>query len=256
MISIPTQIWLLPYDACLELEPKEGWPLSSASDQKRLKSIRHDSTRNQFALARLLAFAALKENYGPQAATWRIGYGEKGRPLLKDCPIDAPDISLSHTHGIVAFGLTQNGLIGVDVEDQDRKVDIHLLAKEVFSPTESASFQNMASFSEQQRFFFQNWTLKEAYTKALGLGLYAAFRSIEMTLRAENQFRLESPAKDDPHPPEAWNLHHRVLFDSIHTAFAHLPTADDLEPKKWQTGPICPLTICGHLFNVIQIIKI
>lgn len=248
-----TEVWLLAYDPHFELEPKQGWPLSSASDQKRLNAIRHKGTRTQFALSRLLAQSVLAQCYGPEAETWLIGRGEKGRPLVLCHNEHCPDISISHTNGMVAFALTDTGLIGVDVEDGTRDVDIHLLAKEVFSPKESTGFQDLP-IPAQRDFFFKCWTLKEGYTKALGLGLYASFRSIEINTAGPNPLVLQTPAKDDPHQPRAWRIHHHVFLNSFHTAVAHLAESSCTESAAWQSHRLS-LELADRKFNVIRLIS-
>lgn len=238
MKSIFPQVWLLAYDPKKPLAPVDQWRFFSPSDHKRFTSIRHKDTRTQFALARLLAGSVLEENYGGRAAHWTIGYEERGRPRLENCPQDAGRISISHTPGMVAFALSPRGVIGVDVENQSRKADIHLLSREVFSQGESAHFNNLSA-SAQRRFFFKCWTLKEAYTKALGLGLYAAFRSIEMQSAAQEGIVLKNPAPDDPYPNRLWSLHHTIFFESFHVAIAHMDPAS-LYPgaDQWHVRPL------------------
>ncbi len=239
LTSISPRAWLLLYPPDFELvrlgEGLEDFRFS-ISERQRLKSIRHKDTRNQFALARSLARAVLSEEYGRSSEKWQIGYNEKGRPRLQNCPTEVPDISISHTAGMVAFAISPKGLIGVDVENCNRRVDIHLLAREVFSSSESLYFNNLSSALDRKKYFFQNWTLKEAYTKALGLGLYAGFRSIEINSFGQEIF-LQSPAKDDPYSVGSWCFNHQVILGAFHVAVAHWSEISPSMSMTWKIHP-------------------
>lgn len=225
MKSILPQVWLLIYDPGKIVIPVDQLHLFSTSDHKRFAAIRHKDTRTQFALARLLAGSVLEKTFGNQALEWTIGYEKKGRPRLEDCSNNiTAHISISHTAGMVAFAVSPSGLIGVDVENQSRKTDIELLAREVFSNGESTHFNTLSSMARRS-YFFQCWTLKEAYTKALGLGLYAAFRSIEMQATAADEIILQNKAPDDPHSALSWHLYHTIVMGSFHVAIAHMNTS-------------------------------
>jgi len=259
MTSTLLNVWLLVYAAELHSIPKATWPLSSAADQKRLNAFRHQGAQAQFALARLLAAAALENTFGCEARQWLIAYGEKGRPRLENCPNDTLDISISHTNGMVAFAFTQQGLIGVDVEDQERNADIELLAREVFSPSESARFHTLSSAARKD-YFFKCWTLKEAYTKALGLGLYAGFRTIEFEtfesgIVAAQNHQLKIQAPDDPNPMSAWCFHHQIVRSSLHVAVAHLTPDGGNNSLNWRQQTIS-LTLAGYTFNAIQLTSV
>lgn len=250
MTPIHTQVWLLLYNMQERFMPDGGWRLTSDSDQKRLTAIRHEDTRAQFALTRLLIPWVLHKQFGSHSAKWTIGYNEKGRPELGNSHCNVPDISISHTSGMVAFAMTDMGIIGVDVENQSRKVDIELISREVFSKEESARFHRLSSLG-QRSFFFQRWTLKEAYTKALGLGLYAGFKSIEIENRpGRNDIRLKRSASDDQHPSDSWRFYHDLHFTSFHVAVALLVDADHPKTLCWQIQPTL-IDLAGQTFKAI-----
>lgn len=60
--------------------------------------------------------------------------------------------------------------------------------------------------SEQLKRFFWMWTLKEAYTKALGLGLGFDFRRIEFDV-------VEGIVRVDGKVPEGWRFNKFVIND-------------------------------------------
>lgn len=206
-------------------------------------------------MARLLAATVLEQSFGREAALWEIGYDERGRPRLENCPQDSPDISISHTSGMVAFAVSPEGLIGVDVEEHNRKADIQQLAREVFSPAESIRFQDIALPAARRNFFFKCWTLKEAYTKALGLGLYAAFRSIEMEITDSDVVSLLNPAPDDHHSVPRWHFYHNIYLNSFHVAIAHMNASCPPGCLAWHMRPTS-VKVAGHRFDVLHLTQV
>lgn len=252
MKSMSPQVWLLTYNPEDQTPPEGHGRFASDSDHKRYVSFRHKGARTQFAMARLLAAAVLEQSFGREAARWVIGYEDRGQPRLENCPRNSPNISISHTSGMVAFAVSPEGLIGVDVEDHRRKADIQLLAREVFSPAESMRFQDIAFPAARRNFFFKCWTLKEAYTKALGLGLYAAFRSIEMEITSADVVSLINPAPDDRNSARKWHLYHNIYLNSFHVAIAHMNASYHPGRLAWHMRPTS-LEVAEHRFNVLHL---
>jgi 4'-phosphopantetheinyl transferase len=79
--------------------------------------------------------------------------------------------NLANTAGLVVCAVSvAHGSIGVDVERIDRTVDFMAVAHRCFSAAEAAAVQALP-LAERPRRFFEYWTLKESYVKALGVGL-------------------------------------------------------------------------------------
>lgn len=83
---------------------------------------------------------------------------------------DRWEFNLSYTQGGVFFAFTQHGSIGVDIEDTAQDIEAIEIARDFFHPIE---YQEMLALSPplQKRRFFQIWTAKEAFVKAVGRGL-------------------------------------------------------------------------------------
>ncbi|HWK55182.1 MAG TPA: 4'-phosphopantetheinyl transferase superfamily protein, partial [Hyphomicrobiales bacterium] len=60
--------------------------------------------------------------------------------------------------------------VGVDVEHALREVAAEALTARFFAPEELQALQSLPE-ADRNEYFFRLWTLKEAYVKALGLGL-------------------------------------------------------------------------------------
>jgi 4'-phosphopantetheinyl transferase len=95
-----------------------------------------------------------------------------GRPYLRGC--DHIDLSLSHTGDLIAAAITTRGLIGVDVEPRARPLHGRGTEQRICTPRELTRLRTLPEDRRNPR-LIQHWTLKEAYTKALGQGLNFPF---------------------------------------------------------------------------------
>jgi 4'-phosphopantetheinyl transferase len=111
--------------------------------------------------------------------------GQYGRPYVS-APSSAVGLSfsLSHTAGLVGTAVDSGaqcaageGRVGLDVEYVDRAIEPEEIAADVLTPGELISMRNLKPW-DRRRYFFRLWTMKEAYLKALGLGLAVDPRSV------------------------------------------------------------------------------
>ncbi|KQV20073.1 MULTISPECIES: 4'-phosphopantetheinyl transferase superfamily protein [unclassified Kitasatospora] len=141
-------------------------------DWSRYLDLAHPSVRDRYAASRVLLKRAGAAVLRADPDTLELGYGPTGRPYLRGC--DQVDISLSHTDDLLLVGLTTRGLIGVDAERADRPMYGRGLGRHVCTPYELVS---LAALPEQDRnpSLVRLWTLKEAYSKAIGQGMQFSF---------------------------------------------------------------------------------
>jgi 4'-phosphopantetheinyl transferase len=93
---------------------------------------------------------------------------EKGRPFLPEQPGCCFSFSSCRLGYLGAWSSTQP--IGVDIEDQTRRLEATELSQWYFSRAEAKAVEG-AGERTRMRTFFQLWTLKEAALKSIGEGL-------------------------------------------------------------------------------------
>jgi len=158
-------------------------------ERERHARFRFERDRDIYLVAHALLRRMLARVTGVAPEALEFSAGEHGRP-----EISAPEgatafrFNLSHTHGLVACAVCRGADIGVDVEYCERRVELMGVAKHVFSETEVAGLAALSGGAQRDR-FFELWTLKEAYIKAIGKGLSAPLRSITF-----------DPTRPDPVP--------------------------------------------------------
>ena len=85
------------------------------------------------------------------------------------------EFSSSHS-GDLGIIVTGPSPLGVDIEALERPIDYLAFAEHCFTDIEQADIRR-ARGSERRKAFFNCWTGKEAYVKAIGVGLSKSLRS-------------------------------------------------------------------------------
>jgi 4'-phosphopantetheinyl transferase len=132
-------------------------------------------------------------------ATWRFETNPYGRPrIVQEDGVPSMHFSLSHTHGLAACMVATSADVGVDAEAESRNLDMATLAPRIMSPSELSRFQS-ASTAAQRRQFLSLWTLKEAFTKARGLGLNLPVEKLSFFVNGHTiHFGCSADVEDKP----------------------------------------------------------
>ncbi|MGA5521096.1 4'-phosphopantetheinyl transferase family protein [Streptomyces pseudogriseolus] len=111
-----------------------------------------------------------------------------GRPVLRGLGADLR-VSLTHTEELIVVGVSRAGRVGVDAEPAGRRISWERLRDRVCTAAEA---DMLAALPEEQRTdrFLRLWTVKEAYTKALGHGMRRRFSAVGFEWDAAGATRL------------------------------------------------------------------
>jgi 4'-phosphopantetheinyl transferase len=135
----------------------------------------------------------------------RICYGPYGKPYLEEeVEKDKLQFNLSHSHGLALYAFTRGRKIGVDLEYIRRMPDFGQIADRFFSQNENSAL-NALPESQRQEAFFNCWTRKEAYIKAIGNGLMHPLNSFDVSLVPGEPARLLN-VEGDPEEASRWVL--------------------------------------------------
>jgi 4'-phosphopantetheinyl transferase len=155
------------------------------SDDELAKAERFhsDLDRARYIVGRAALRRVLADRLGCSPAAIRLSYGRNGKPMLEGGRGHV-EFNLAHSGGDAIIALAGRAAIGVDIEFLRPIADVESLARLVFSDVERREF---ALAPDPVSAFLNGWTRKEAYVKALGLGLTAPLSEITVSLsgRAE-----------------------------------------------------------------------
>lgn len=150
--------------------------LLSPAEQQRAHRFHFERDQRRYIVSqgglRILVGRYLK--IGPRQI--EFSQGARGKPALAASSLtpDAPGelrFNLSHSYEVALYAFAWNRDLGIDVEHIRPVADTDQIVRRFFAPQEQAVF---FALPDDQRLgaFFQCWTRKEAFIKALGEGLY------------------------------------------------------------------------------------
>ena len=151
----------------------------SGAELARADRYALERDRIQFAVARGLLRQLLGAYAGHPPPEVAIVEGPAGKPQA-DLGLK---FNLSHSGDLVAFAVASDREVGIDVERIDPDVDVLGLAGRFFSPGEIAALRVLPG-EECMVGFFRCWTRKEAFLKAIGLGLSRPLHDFDVSLEA------------------------------------------------------------------------
>ncbi len=131
-------------------------------------------------------------------------YGAQGKPALVSTPDLPLYFNLAHSHGLALVAVTPDCELGVDLEALRTLSDMEAVAKRFFSPQEYEQYRTVSA-EKKPRAFFNCWTRKEAYIKAIGLGLTQSLDEFDVTLLPGVPPKIVR-IQDDGHAAEKWTL--------------------------------------------------
>jgi 4'-phosphopantetheinyl transferase len=201
-------VWLVRLDPAPEQVESQGRALS-ADEWERAHRFRFDKHRRQYVVGRgaLRALAAAYLGSGIRPEEVKFSYGPRGKPFLAP-PFDSRSLqlNLSNSHELALVGFVLGREIGVDIELMRPMTDCEEIAERFFSASERQMLRSIP-FPAKQEAFFNCWTRKEAYLKAVGEGLAAPLDSFDVTLALGEPPRMLS-LKGDATRAAGWFFHH------------------------------------------------
>ena len=126
--------------------------------------------------------------------------------------------NLSHSHEIIVYALTIGTPIGVDVEYPKHNIDYDGIAQRFFSINECRQLKALP-VEDKKTAFYNAWTRKEAYIKAVGEGLSHPLDTFDVTLLPHEPARLTRLAKQ-PELLAEWTLEKFTPFPGYYGAYA------------------------------------
>jgi 4'-phosphopantetheinyl transferase len=170
----------------------DGWRVLSTDERERAARFVFDRDRETYVLAHVLLRLALSHRAPVPPEHWRFRTGPYGRPEVAGSE-DRLGLrfSLSHTVGLAVCTVTTGSPVGVDAEAMGRRVPLELAGR-CLAPAERAALAVLPAAEQPER-FLEHWTLKEAFLKALGIGLSYPLERISFCVAPGGAVEVELP---------------------------------------------------------------
>ena len=143
----------------------------SRKECETITKIRSAEKRHESLVTKALARFVLSHSCRIAPEAVRFCVNPHGKPALLPGVSSVPvRFNLSHCPGLAGCVMTLDADIGLDMEAQNRCVNLDL-ARRFFSLPEIMQLEKIQDSGARQALFLKLWTLKEAYVKAVGKGL-------------------------------------------------------------------------------------
>jgi len=175
----------------------------SAAERARRDRLLRPEDQEAFTVCR----AALRQRLGAQLgrapSTLVFAENRYGKPHLIDRAL-CFNVSHSADHALIA--ISSHDEVGVDIEHQRPLHDMMALARRSFSPREQDALWRLPA-PLRCAGFFRCWSRKEAFIKAIGMGLSFSLDRFDVTLDPRVPARLLD-IRSPQHAAAGWILHH------------------------------------------------
>ncbi len=204
----------------------------SAEERARYRRFHFDVDREVFLMAHALVRAVLGEWAGLAPSALRFQTAENGKPAVAvGTSGEEIQFNLSHTRELVACAVSRACPLGVDVEGIDVERDVSGVARRVLSAVEHSDWNSRTGEARARR-FFEYWTLKEAYIKALGVGLDQPLRDLTFTILPGGRATVSTAEHDRP-----WLLRTYEPVDGVLLSVALQPVAPEVPIRVEERTP-------------------
>jgi 4'-phosphopantetheinyl transferase len=187
------------------------------NERSRAAQFRVCRPRESFILTRAALRHLLGHYLGQDPVSICLQYGTNGKPALS--LTSELRFNVAHSGDIAAIALTQGCEVGIDLEQIRPIPDLEQIAATSFCNEEATEINSLPP-AERERAFFACWTRKEAYVKAIGIGLSRPLDSFRVTVRPEPPATLMF-LEDEISASESWTLHDLGLGPDYAGAIAY-----------------------------------
>ncbi|MCX4571650.1 4'-phosphopantetheinyl transferase superfamily protein [Streptomyces sp. NBC_01571] len=212
-------------------------------DWPRYRQTAAPAGRLRFAASRMVLKHTAAAALQLPADALDLAYRPGGRPHLRG--LAGTEVSLAHTDELIVVAVSRTGPIGVDAEPVTRRPSFELLHPYVCTPAEAAELAALPEDDRTAR-LLHLWTLKEAYTKALGHGMRRRFAAFGFSRDEQGRTVLA----DEPAGAPRWILathlvHGRYLVSAAHHPLFPVETPSRPAPHPLEETGLPPAATLG-----------
>lgn len=193
--------------------------LLSLDERQRADRFHFPVHRNRFTVGRGVLRRVLGRYLDLPPSSLQFAYGEHGKPcLVASSRRQDLEFNVSHAADVALLGITRRRPLGIDIEEIRRDDDLGKLAERYFSPREVVALRALPP-ALRRTGFFDCWTRKEAYIKAVGAGLTMPLDGFSVSLSPGEPAALLH-AEGDPDAGARWTFRELDVGDRFRAALA------------------------------------
>jgi 4'-phosphopantetheinyl transferase len=168
----------------------------SSDEQQKAERFHFSIDRVRHVVGRGVLRAILAQCMKTNAERLCFEYGAFGKPRLATGSTEIPlQFNVSHSGELILVALAMGRAVGTDVERVRNDIEAERIAASFFSPHERLALRSLPAHLRVQA-FFDCWTRKEAYIKAVGNGLSLPLNQFDVCFMPGQEPRLLATRPD------------------------------------------------------------
>ena len=177
----------------------------SGVEQRKADYFRFAEQRSSYIISygilRKVLGAYLKMN----PVELNFNYGKNGKPVLAGVPSDEMiHFNMSSSRNLTVIAISRYYEIGIDIEYIGDIPEIDRTANQFFSKAEADVFHALPVY-EKTKAFYNCWTRKQAFLKAIGNGSLYPLKTFDVTLAPHEPAQLLR-VKGKPQEASRWSI--------------------------------------------------
>jgi 4'-phosphopantetheinyl transferase len=229
------EVWLSPVQG---LAADDSYrEILSANELLALEQIRLPALRSRKLAGRVLLRTALSHAVNGRISPreWRIHPDANGRPIIaKGLP--RVNFSISYAEPVAVVAVSERLPVGIDVETVEDTTEDLIAA---FCCSCEQDLMDSGPASQNSREFVRLWTLKEAYTKLVGLGHGINFDTIGFSLDSLHLLHGASVQLKDR------NVHFETMWVTSGRTLNHVSIAIDFSSSACASADLQVMSMAG-----------
>ena len=204
------------------------------TEKARAERFQFQKHRDRFVIARGILRVILGRYLNVEPERLQIFYGAYGKPVLADVHKENRlHFNVSHSHGLTLYAMARKRKLGIDLEYVREDLATENIAEQFFSRGEIEKLLKLPP-SQRAKAFFNCWTRKEAYVKAVGKGLSIPLDQFEVSFAPDEPAVLLSESGT----VSGWSLRELSPGLGYVAALAFEGVAGRLSHWQWAKGGI------------------
>lgn len=159
----------------------------SYEEKIRMNRLLRESLKRQYVISHGFLRLLLGKYLAIVPSKIQYNYNKFKKPFC----IQDPSLyfNMSHSNNYIAYVFSYGYRAGIDIEFIKYIPKIENLFSSIASPQEGFLFEKQNEI-DKTYFFYKTWTIKEAFLKALGVGLTYPLSDVETTIIPKERFKV------------------------------------------------------------------
>jgi 4'-phosphopantetheinyl transferase len=201
----PDEVHVWRIDLAAGAESPDDAALLSPDERERAGRLLIEHKRIRYIAGRSALRRLLGQYLGeaPQALAFR--YGAHGKPTLDPGETQAAlTFNFSNSDTLALLAVATGREVGIDLEYRHRDISVAPFARHILSGSETVPFERLPT-ARRKPALLATWTRKEAYLKALGVGLARSMTGFSADIADDAETAVHQ-LEDADGRPQSWTF--------------------------------------------------